>query len=142
MSYNDFGIRWICMWKCLGDYDMIERVRGLMQRASGRMFWGYILTWGGISGYYGSYLKNHELFLMWMGILIAGLVILVLKDLYILKNYKSRSAFWDIPFLVLLVLFPNVPWPRGLSLLLTALVVAVYVICVTRYQERLMAENA
>jgi len=89
---------------------------GLPQRRSKLI--GYISVAVASAGYYGSYLRSHELLPMWVGIAILGIFLLAAINNQIFKHYHSKLVYLDMLYVAFAFCFPRIEFPRGLSILI------------------------
>ncbi len=93
---------------------------------------GHILTAVASAGYYGYYIKTHELLIMWIIIFAIGIIILSAANNTIFKIYHSKLVYLDILFILFVCLFPLIPLQKGMSILLMMIIACIYAFTMTR----------
>lgn len=102
--------------------------------------WYFVIVVG-IVGYYGYYQKTHELYLMWITILLIGGVMTGKDNLEFYKKTKSNIVFLDTWAIIILFLIPNINMNYGLSILLSAVLGIVYAFIISKIKEEFIQKS-
>ena len=94
---------------------------------------GYVLTATASSGFYGYYLKTHELLVLWIIIFVLGICILATANNFIFKVYHSKLVYLDMLFVLFACFFPLISLQRGLSILIMMILCCIYAYAMSKH---------
>lgn len=97
----------------------------------------YIIMMISSVGYYSNIGREDSLSYFWISIFVISLIILAVNNNDLFKKYKSNIVYYDMLFVLGVILIPRINLPYGASRLIMAILGAVYALLVSRKKNLL-----
>ncbi|WP_297282019.1 hypothetical protein [uncultured Anaerococcus sp.] len=92
----------------------------------------YIFMIASSVGYYSNIGREDSLFYFWITIFVVSLIILTINNNDLFKKHKSNIVYYDMLFVLGVILIPRINLPYGASRLIMAILGAIYALLVSR----------
>ena len=83
-------------------------------------------------GYYSNIGRDDSLFYFWLTIFVVSLILLIANNNDLFKKHKSNIVYYDMLFVLGVILIPRINLPYGASRLIMAILGAIYALLVSR----------
>ncbi|WP_243343830.1 hypothetical protein [Anaerococcus sp. AGMB09787] len=83
-------------------------------------------------GYYSNMGREDSLSYFWISLFVISLIILTVNNNDLFKKHKSNIVYYDMLFVLGVILIPRINLPYGASRLLMAILGAIYALLVSR----------
>ncbi len=88
-------------------------------------------------GYYSNIGREDSLSYFWISIFVISLIILTVNNNDLFKKHKSNIVYYDMLFVLEVILIPRINLPYGASRLIMAILGAVYALLFSRKKNLL-----
>ncbi len=97
----------------------------------------YIFMIASSVGYYSNIGREDSLFYFWITIFVVSLILLIVNNKYLFKKHKSKIVYYDMLFVLGVILIPRINLAYGASRLIMAILGFIYAHLISRKKNSL-----